>query len=190
MKTRSEIFIVLLSIVLLSACKQDPVPKPKGYFRIDLPEKKYSHFSTSCPFTFDVPEQALVLPSRNASDSCWMNIHMPTYKQTLHLTYRAVGDQLFQLIDDAHAFKSKHQVKADRIELMRVVNNSARVYGNIFNIEGNVASPMQFYLTDSIDHFVYGALYFNMAPNSDSLAPVVQRSKEDLQQLVESFRWK
>jgi len=189
MKFSPEIFFILLTVVLLSSCGQDPVPKPKGYFRIDLPEKTYRMFAPPCAYRFEVPEPALILPSRNATDSCWMNIHMPQYKQTVHITYKEVGNQLYQLIEDAHSFKSKHQVKANSIDNIRVVNDSALVYGNIFDINGNVASPMQFYLTDSVRHFVYGALYFNMAPNSDSLAPVVQRSKEDLQHLVQSFRW-
>lgn len=182
--------LLLVLAAVFSACGEDPVPKPKGYFRIDLPEKSYVPFESFCPYDFDVPEQAIVLPSRNAPDSCWLDIHMRDYKQTIHLTYRTVGTELFQLIEDAHGFKGKHQVKADAINNIRVINDSARVYGNIFDIEGNVAAPMLFYLTDSTNHFVYGAMYFNMAPNSDSLAPVIARSKEDLIHTVESFRWK
>lgn len=189
MSKKVEILAFLFGLILLGSCGQDPVPKPRGYFRLELPEKAYRNFAPPCPYSFDVPEQAIILPSRNAADSCWLNVHMPKYKQTIHITYKEVGDQLYQLIEDAHGFKSKHQVKADRIENVRVINPVAKVYGNIFNIEGNVASPMQFYLTDSVEHFVYGALYFNMAPNADSLDPVIRRSKEDLQYLVESFRW-
>lgn len=189
MSWKIEIIALLASIFLLNSCGQDPVPKPRGYFRLALPEKAYRTFDPPCPYKFDVPEQAIILPSRSAEDSCWLNVHMPKYKQTIHITYKEVGADLFQLIEDAHGFKSKHQVKADRVENIRVINSVAKVYGNIFNIEGNVASPMQFYLTDSVEHFVYGAMYFNMVPNADSLDPVIQRSKEDLQYLVESFRW-
>jgi gliding motility-associated lipoprotein GldD len=57
-------------------------------------------------------------------------------------------------------------------------------------VGGDAASNVQFFLTDSIHHFIRGALYFNNQPNADSMKPVVDFVKEDLRVMLKSFRWK
>ncbi|PIV58809.1 MAG: gliding motility lipoprotein GldD, partial [Bacteroidetes bacterium CG02_land_8_20_14_3_00_31_25] len=52
------------------------------------------------------------------------------------------------------------------------------------------ASNIQFYVTDSIRHFVRGALYFETKPNKDSLAPIINFIEQDVTHLVETLRWK
>jgi len=65
------------------------------------------------------------------------------------------------------------------------------VYGLIYDIKGSdAASSYQFYLTDSLSKFVRGALYFNLVPNNDSLSPVIDFLKVDLEHMITSFRWK
>lgn len=83
----------------------------------------------------------------------------------------------------------KHLVKANDISERQFKNEEAKVYGLIYDFEGNTASNYQFFLTDSSTHFFRGAMYFNMPPNADSLEPVIDFIKGDLQRLIESFRW-
>ena len=48
-------------IMLLMGCSGNPVPKPRGFFRIDLPEKKYTSYDdATCPYRFDIPDYAIV----------------------------------------------------------------------------------------------------------------------------------
>jgi gliding motility-associated lipoprotein GldD len=70
------------------------------------------------------------------------------------------------------------------------INEKERVYGILYDIKGNSASSLQFYLTDSSRHFFRGALYFNVQPNKDSLAPVIDYFREDIIYLIETFSWK
>jgi gliding motility-associated lipoprotein GldD len=94
------------------------------------------------------------------------------------------------LIQDAHGFKNTHQALAAKVTHQRVLRDSARVFGTVFNVEGDVASPMVFYLTDSTSNFLYGALYFDKRPNADSLAPVTARLRSDMQRMIATLAWK
>ena len=85
----------------------------------------------------------------------------------------------------------KHIPKASSIENKIYENPEKRIYGLTYTIAGvDAASPYQFYLTDSTKHFIRGALYFNTIPNNDSLAPVIEFLKEDINHLIETFEWK
>ncbi|MBX7182379.1 MAG: gliding motility lipoprotein GldD [Bacteroidia bacterium] len=191
---KSWIFALgILSIfVLFNACTDESTPRPKGYLRIALPEKQYRVYDSICPFTFDLPVYAKVLPSESQlAEPCWSNIVFPGLKATLHLSYKEVKQNLPQLLDDTRKLTNKHIPKASAIRKKLIQADDKNVYGMFIEVDGvGVASPIQFYLTDSTHHFIRGALYFNASPNADSLAPVIQFVKQDLDRLVSSFSWK
>jgi gliding motility-associated lipoprotein GldD len=184
--TRAAAFLLMLT---LTACSEDPVPKPRGWPRLDLPEKSYRDWSVPDAFSASVPTYCEPLERTGSAEARWFNLRFPGQKATVHLTYRRIANDLDTLIHDAHDIKGKHQVMASRIRSERLLRDSARVFGTLFDVEGNVASPMVFYLTDSSAHFLYGALYFDARPNADSLAPVTTRLREDLRRLVGTLRW-
>ena len=82
-----------------------------------------------------------------------------------------------------------HAIRADAIPEQGFSNPDAHVYGVYYDLEGNTASPVQFFLTDSTRHFFRAALYYNAIPNADSLAPVNEVLRRDIHHLIESFRW-
>ena len=130
-----------------------------------------------------------MVPQHADERRCWFNLTYPRYKATVHLTYRSVQGDLARLLEDAHDLKSKHEAKAYRIGTERVSRDSARVFGTLFDVEGDVASPMVFYLTDSTTNFLYGALYFRARPNADSLAPITARIRDDIRHFAATLRW-
>lgn len=121
---------------------------------------------------------------------CWFNIVFPDYKGKLHLTYMEVKNNLRALTDDAHKFAYKHSVKADAIEERLWINDDENVYGIIYLISGDAASSVQFFVTDSLSHYLRGSLYFNTQPNKDSLAPVINFFRKDVVHLIETLKWK
>ncbi len=185
------VYITLSSFAFI-ACNSDYMPKPRGYFRIDLPEKSYQAFDTSFPFMFEYPTYAIITPDKQSPDQpYWINVDFPQFSGSLHLSYKDVNENLSAYMEDTHAMAYKHISKASSIDNRLIINEQDSVYGLIFEISGlSAASPYQFFVTDSIQHFLRGALYFNVAPNNDSLAPVISFIKEDIEHLITSLKWK
>jgi gliding motility-associated lipoprotein GldD len=187
------ILLFVTSIFLVSCDEDDPIysPKPRGYCRIDFPKKEYRLFDTTCPYQFEIPVYARVT-HENSKDiqPCWYNIEFPKFKATVHLSYKPVTGNVANYIDTSHYFAMKHQIKATGLDQTPVIRDSAKVYGLLFDIGGNTASSLQFYLTDSTHHFLRGSLYFNVVPNIDSTKIVVDFIRQDVLHLINTARWK
>jgi len=194
MQQGKKIYIaqVLLLILLLGAsCQRNYTPKPRGFLKIDFPEKEYVRFDSTCPFSFTHPVYAKILPDTDFySEPCWINIEFPSFKGMIHISYKRVDGNLYQYMEDSRSLAYKHTIKADAIRETVYSNPEAAVHGILYDIKGDAASSLQFYLTDSNNHFLRGSLYFNVEPDKDSLAPVIAYFKEDIIQLIESFEWK
>jgi len=186
----ARLLLLTLVIVVVYSCGDHAVPKPRGHFRIDFPEKEYISFDSLCPFTFEYPIYGTLAKEPGANEMCWFNIEFRDYYGKLHLSYWPVKNNLVQLIDDAHKLAYKHSVKADAIEEILWENTEQRVYGLVYDIKGNAASSVQFYLTDSNNHYLRGSLYFNTQPDQDSLAPVTEFFRQDIDHLIETLKWK
>lgn len=189
---RLSLVVLLIATMGLAGCGEDHTPKPRGYMRIDLPEKVYMPVQSDCPFTFEMPTYMAFEPDlRTGSSPCWFDLHVPQFKARVHFSYKPVNGNLEEYLNDARTMTNKHISKASGIAEQVIVNADEKVYGMYWKVAGSgAASPIQLYLTDSTTHFLRGALYFNVVPNNDSLAPVIQFLDEDLQHLVETFSWK
>jgi len=184
--------LYLLIPLFLSSCgEEDYTPKPRGFFRIELPEKQYLHYQSECPFSFDYPVYSTVeKDTKSMAEPCWLNLEFPRFKGTLHISYKPVNGNIEQYLNDARELTNKHIAKADAINEIPIINHERRIYGLIYDVEGSgAASPLQFFVTDSNKHFLRGALYFNVKPNNDSLQPVIQFIRKDIDRLVESLEW-
>jgi gliding motility-associated lipoprotein GldD len=176
---------------VISGCRDHEVPKPKGYFRIDFPEKQYIIYDTTCPFTFEFPVYGSIsYDVGRISEPCWFNIEFPRYRAKIHISYKKLDGNLAEILRESHEFAYSHSVKADAITELPWLNPGKRVYGILYDIKGNTASSVQFYVTDSARNFLRGALYFSAQPNEDSLSPAISFFREDLIHLVETLKWK
>jgi gliding motility-associated lipoprotein GldD len=187
------IWLWLPCLLIITSCHNDYFPKPRGYYRIDLPEKKYRVFDSIYPYTFEYPVYAKVNPKPDSLSSAayWLNIEFPSFKGTIHLSYKVINGNLKQYIDDAYTLVNKHIPKANAIDEKMISRPLQKVYGMAYEIRGSdAASPYQFILTDSTRNFVRGALYFFVIPNNDSLAPVIDFVRKDIDHFIETFRWK
>lgn len=185
---------IVLSLFAITACNDSSyMPKPEGYFRIDLPEHNFQRFDSAFPYSFDYSTHArIVIDERTHSEPYWLNIHYPDFKATLHLSYKDLNQfSLYKLQEDARSFVFRHATKAQGIQESVVVLPQSDVYGMVYFIRGkDAASPFQFYVTDSTSHFIRGALYFNLTPNNDSLKPVIDFIVDDIDHTLSSIRWK
>jgi gliding motility-associated lipoprotein GldD len=183
--------IIFILICSLTCCRNSVVPKPEGYFRIDLPGKSYRLYDTLCPFTFEYPVYGKIsYDVGKISEPCWFNIEFPQYKAKIHISYKVISNNLESILKESNDFAYSHSIKADAINEQPWQNVNKKVFGILYDIKGNTASSVQFFVTDSTKHFLRGALYFTAQPDEDSLAPVIQFFREDIVHLVETFKWK
>jgi gliding motility-associated lipoprotein GldD len=183
--------IILILICSFNSCRNSLVPKPRGYYRIDLPAKSYKLYDTLCPFIFEYPVYGQIsYDVGKIKESCWFNIEFPRYKAKIHVSYKSINKNLESILKESNDLAYSHSIKADAINEQPWQNAKDKVYGVLYDIKGNTASSIQFFLTDSTRHFLRGALYFSAQPDEDSLSPVIQFFREDIVHLVESFKWK
>lgn len=192
-----KIIFLLLIYILFYQCSTDDedeniVPKPRGYYRIAFPEKKYRIHDSTCPYIFEYPIYGKIEKDPHPmAEPCWINIQFPYFKATLHISYKDMKNKkIANLIEDSRELAIKHQIKSIGIEETLILRDSVKVYGLIYDIEGNTASSLQFYVTDSTHHFIRGALYFNVRPNIDSVKIVLQFLRQDVIHFIQTLRWK
>ncbi|WP_281226966.1 gliding motility lipoprotein GldD [Flavobacterium aquiphilum] len=178
------LFFILFFTVI--GCKNDVLPKPASYLRLDYPEAEYVTFKSHCPFEFDRNSKAIVKEDKN----CGYSITYPKMKATIYLTYKPVNNNMNKLLRDAQKLTYEHVIKADDILEQPYINKDQKVYGMFYQVDGNAATNSQFYVTDSIKHFVTGSVYFYAKPNFDSIMPAVSYIKNDMQRLMETLKWK
>lgn len=179
-----------------SGCNQNYTPKPKAYHKIELPQKAYrATLINNCPFTFEHPQYSNIVKDslffeEVIENPCWLDVDFENLNGVIHLSYKSINNKndFAEYVDDAHKMTYKHHTKAESIEAAQIATKN-NVGGLIYEVGGDAASAIQFFLTDTNQHFLRGALYFKNTPNADSIAPVVKFVKADMMHLIETFRW-
>jgi gliding motility-associated lipoprotein GldD len=188
-KMRKKVIILIgLAIGLFGVvgCKDDVLPKPAGYLRLDYPEATYAQVQNQCPFTFEMNDAAAI----EGKSDCGFTITYPKMKATIYLTYKPVNNNIKNLLRDAQKLTYEHVIKADDILEQPFMNPQKKVYGMFYQVDGNAATNSQFYATDSTKHFVTGSIYFYAKPNFDSVMPAASYVRDDMKRLLETLKWK
>jgi gliding motility-associated lipoprotein GldD len=203
-----------LMFLLVVSCNSPYTPKPRSYYRIDMPEHAYQLFNEpGYPYSFEYPLYAKItkdstLFDDNPDNPYWINIDFPRFNGRIYISYKSVGgtsvyklktDQGYKdsmvrnsfegLREEAFKMTYKHTPKASSINDSLFVTGNG-VSGVYFAVGGNAATSNQFFLTDTVRHFLRGALYFDASPNADSLKPVNDFLQQDLRYLINSFSWR
>lgn len=190
-----KISLGIFTITFLLSCGQEIEfsPKPMGFQRIDLPvDTHWKAFDTTgSPYKYEYPSYAVPIMQRNSWNQ---SIYYPQYKATLYGTYIPLDNEQKEKSFFFHSEYSRnlvyeHSIKADEINEKLYLSDTNNVYGIIYEIGGNVASNYQFFISDSVNHFYRGSLYFESKPNVDSIQPVLDFLKADITRMIESFKW-
>ena len=194
------LFCLLSGALGFSACNSNYTHKKKGYFKIDLPAKQYRQFDQpGYPYSFEYPVYANITKDSTffgdeTENPWWINIDVPQMAGRIYISYKEIGagskNNFDSLVNDGFkmAFK-QHTDVSTGINDTRIQTPNG-VGGIYFSLGGNTATANQFFLTDTTRHFLRGALYFDAAPNEDSLSVVNEFLKKDLEHLINTLRWK
>jgi gliding motility-associated lipoprotein GldD len=211
-------FVPLISgclLMLFIACNSNYTSRKKGYFKIDLPEHQYQVFNKQdFPYSFEYPVYASVIQDSTYFDSTpennyWINLDFPDFNARLFMSYKIIGgmapykikqadgsykdslgvNQFDLMVNDAFNLTNKNDVIASSIK-DSLIRNPQGISGVFFKVGGNAATASQFFLSDTTKHFIRGALYFDATPNADSLRPVQEFLRKDLEHLISTFEFK
>ncbi len=190
--------LVLLAMILVACKNRDvPIPKPRAYPKVVFPKKAYAQFdSLGCPFQSELPTYVEVKQQNEffgeeTEHPCWFDIYYPSYNCNVHCSYYEITrkNSFDKLHGDAFRMVLEHNERANDLR-ENFVRNANDVSGYVFSLDGPAASPYQFYLSDSTTHFIRGAVYFNTQINIDSLAPIYDYVKADVDHFIQEFKWK
>ena len=184
---RSIITYIVL-VFILTGCQERFTPKPTGYMRFDFIEKKGRKYEISNLFSFYSADYYQVTTEQKYNNT-WINLNYKDHNATIYLTYTSINNNIADLIEDARKMVYKHTVKADAIHEKNYSNQDLQSFGKLYDIKGQSASSVQFYLTDSTKHFLRGSLYFYTHTNPDSLAPVIKYIRNDIITIMETLEW-
>jgi len=187
--------LFLIILVFCFSCGNDTTPKPHAQLRLEYPEPEYAKAETNLPFTFEINKLASNIKTKKVGrkgTSYGVDLEYPALKGTIYLTYKKISDKsnLVDYLRDAQNFTQEHTKKADEIAERPYLNKERSVYGMFYEVGGNAASQSQFYVTDSINHFLTGSLYFYTKPNFDSILPAAHYLQKDIQKIMETVEWK
>lgn len=184
--------IILLGLIFTFSCQQEHMPKPKGYNRILLPENEFQALPDTFPYQFDYSKHAEILKDSSwIAEPYWIDLYYTNFEASIQISYKPVNNSerlLREYMETAYKLTSKHQVKAYAIDEAVIITKTGKTVV-IAELSGEVPSQYQFFTTDSINHFLRGALYFNTATQNDSLAPVIEYVRKDIIRLLNTLQW-
>jgi gliding motility-associated lipoprotein GldD len=185
------IYILITLLLILASCEEPQyVPKPPTYLRLELPDHTYTLHKDDCPYSFEIADLYKVTSAPpELGNACHKRIELGPMNGTTYIRYWDIVEPLAYYINSANDEIDRHKLKATNIVDKNIIRPKDRVFGTFFELQGDVATPFQFYLTDSTDHFIYCEVLFNSTPNYDSLIPTLEYLKKDLDQLLETFKW-
>lgn len=205
----------LAAFLLVAGCNSTYTSKRKGYYKLDLPAKhEYAKFERpGFPYSFEYPAYGNIIQDSTYFDNSpenpyWINVDFPSMNARVFLSYKIVGgralfknkqpdgsykdsfaiNEFDRMVNDAFNLTNKNESVASSIRdsLFRTANGVSGVY---FRVGGNAATSRQFFVSDTVRHFLRGALYFNAQPNIDSIKPALDFLQVDMDHLINSFRW-
>lgn len=176
------------------------IPKPRMYPKVIFPSNSIrTYTNTNCPFTFEYPayynvvkDSSKIAGVKATDKQCWFNLDSEALKMTLHLSYLSIIDRkdLDTHVKDAFTLADEHNIKASFRKEELIEHEENNVTGLLFEIEGDVAAPLQFYVTDSTRHFLRASLYFNTKVNQDSTKIIYDFMRKDVVHLLETIRFR
>ncbi|MDI9336975.1 MAG: hypothetical protein QM539_00970 [Alphaproteobacteria bacterium] len=196
MKQSPLVIVISILFIMIVGCNSNFTPKPRGYAQVQFPTGYYKQFNLkNYPYQFEYPSYAYIqkdssIFEHEKDNEFWINIQFPSLGGTIYLSYKDIKkSSLEKIINECFHLAARHTVKATSIDEYPI-HNSNKVSGLFFVLQGDVATANQFYVTDSVKHFLRGTLYFNTAPNEDSLKIVNDFIVKDMYHLINTLKWK
>ena len=188
---RNYIFIIF---IVFFGCENYFLPKQSAYLRLDYPKPEYKLIDNKdFPFFFETNTILSEISDIDINlESIDFIINYNQLNAQINFQYKNVNsnEKLNAYILDLKMTIETHSTMANSVKIKDYSLKEKNIFGRIFDLSGDVASPYQFYLTDSTNNIISGLVYFNIKPNYDSILPAINYIENDIIHLIESFDWK
>jgi gliding motility-associated lipoprotein GldD len=193
---KNILILIVIACIFYSCNEETYTPKPRGYYQITLPEKNYTLFEKDdYPYSFEFPTYSMIEKdtlffNEKTENPWWINVNFKDLGGKIYISYKQINasQSLAKLLEDSYQMSHYPTKKADYINEPEF-HTKNNVHGIYYDVGGNAASALQFYATDSVKHFLRGALYFDTTPNVDSLRPINQFLRADIEHLIQTLKW-
>ena len=183
----SKFLLFLIGSFLFVSCNKSYKPKPRGYNHINFPITSYKKIIIQNKYSFEKNRIA----KQNENDSLgWLNLIYKKYGAQVLITYKPINNssELSNYINESYKLISQHNKKASSIKETFIKTRSGKD-AIIIELTGDVPTQFQFITTDSVNHFLRGALYFETSTKNDSLAPIIEYIKKDMIHILNTLNW-
>ena len=183
----SKFLLFLIGSFLFVSCNKSYKPKPRGYNHINFPITSYKKIIIQNKYSFEKNRIA----KQNKNDSLgWLNLIYKKYGAQVLITYKPINNssELSNYINESYKLISQHNKKASSIKETFIKTRSGKD-AIIIELTGDVPTQFQFITTDSVNHFLRGALYFETSTKNDSLAPIIEYIKKDMIHILNTLNW-
>ena len=188
---RNYIFVIF---IVFFGCENYFLPKQSAYLRLDYPKPEYKLINDKdFPFFFEANTRLSEISDIDINpESIDFIINYNKLNAQINFQYKNVNsnEKLNDYILDLKRTIETHSTMANSVRIKDYSLKEKNIFGRIFHLSGDVASPSQFYLTDSTNNIISGLVYFNIKPNYDSILPAINYIENDIIHLIESFDWK
>ena len=176
-------------LLIMSSC-QEYYPKPKAILR---PEDHTLYMTLdTLPFIrFEIDTKAKISPLKNEEKEIWFNLSYTEYGAQLYNTYTTLSSGgLLSATEDFYKLLQRNTQK-EEIHYTLYENKADSIYAHLFISTATAASPIQFFVTDSVKHYFRGALYFV----DDTISRETKESYigvliGQIRHMLETFKWK
>lgn len=185
-----RLICIIVCILFLSCKNNDYTPKPIAYNRIEKPDYSYKKYEQPL-FIFNYSDLSTIEKVPGKDSSSWFNLVYPRYNATIYCSYLPITKETFgKALEDSYHLAYSHAIVANDIKQQVYSNPERHIGGIIYEIEGDVATPVQFFITDSISHFLRGSFYYDKQLNLDSVAPITSFIKEDIVEIFQTIAFR
>lgn len=190
MKFSDKILFLFGFLLFLFSCDEtNYLPREKGFLRLEFEKPTYDTFSNESSglnFIYNDAYSTFEIVSDEKIVLGYKDIKINIVVVDVELENLSSFEESIQ---NFYMFLEPHRKKSNQISIKEFTSADNNRFAKVFEMRGPVASPLQFYVTDSTNHFLFGSMNIMEKSDYDSIYPSIMYVKNDIFSIIESVNW-
>jgi gliding motility-associated lipoprotein GldD len=183
------LFLFGLLLFHFSCDETSYLPREKAFLRLEFEKPMYGTFSSESSklnFIYNNASASFEIISEEKTVLRYKHIKIDILLSNIQLENTSSFEESLQ---NFYMFLEPHRKKSNQISVKEFISADNKRFAKVFEMRGPVASPLQFYVTDSINNFLFGSMNLIQKSDYDSIYPSVMYVKNDIFSIIESVNW-